>query len=109
MLKLLLNTPQLYIYYIYINAFTIYINAFNNWNTHYNDNFQNCDTVKLLSKSINGLQKINKTNKKDFAGRPTSLNLCNRSVSEHIKHAHFTQFPPPKNQNYQSWWTHTRS
>ena len=51
---------------------TISINAFNNWNTHYNDNFQTCDTVKLLSKSVIGLQKINKTNKKHFGGRPAS-------------------------------------
>ena len=30
------------------------------------------DTVKLLSKNVTGLQKINKTNKKHFGGRPTS-------------------------------------
>ena len=52
---------------------TISFNAFNNWNTHYNDNCQTCDAVKLLSKSVTGLQKINKTKKKkDFGGRPTS-------------------------------------
>ena len=49
---------------------TISINAFSNYNTHYNDKFLN--TVKLLSKSVIGLQKINKTNKRHFGGRPTS-------------------------------------
>ena len=46
------------------------INAFNNCNTHYNEKF--LDTVKLLSKSVIVLQKVNKTNKKHFRGRPTS-------------------------------------
>ena len=32
----------------------ISVNVFNNWNTHYNDNCQTCDTVKLLSKSVIG-------------------------------------------------------
>ena len=49
---------------------TISINAFNNCNTHYNDKF--LDTVKLLPKSVIGLQKINKRNKKHFGGRPRS-------------------------------------
>ena len=51
---------------------TISVNAFNNWNIHYNDNCQTCDTVKLPSKSVIGLQKINKTKKKHFGGRPAS-------------------------------------
>ena len=42
----------------------ISVDVFNNCNTHYNDKF--LDTVKLLSKSVIGLQKINKTNRKDF-------------------------------------------
>ena len=51
---------------------TIPVNAFNNWNTHYNDNSQTCDTVKLPSKNVIGLQKINKTKTKHFGGRPAS-------------------------------------
>ena len=43
---------------------TISINAFNN------DKF--LDSVKLLSKSVTGLQKINKRNKKRFGGRAVS-------------------------------------
>ena len=43
---------------------TISINAFNNCNTHYKDKF--LDTVKLLPKSVIGLKKINKRNKKAF-------------------------------------------
>ena len=78
---------------------TVSFNAFNNCNTHYNDNF--LETVKLLSKSVIGPQKVNKTNKKHFVGRPTSSNLWNRSVSEHIKPVHSTQFHLTKNQNYQ--------
>ena len=79
---------------------TISINAFNNCNTHYNDKF--LDTVKLLPKSVIGLQKINKTNRKHFGGRPRFSNLWNRSVSEHIKPVHSTPFHLRKNQNYQS-------
>ena len=52
---------------------TISINVFNNSNTDYNDNCQTCDTVNLLSKSVIGLQKINKKNKMHFGGRLTSL------------------------------------
>ena len=55
-----------------------------------------CDPVKLLSKSIIGLQKINKTNKKHFGGCPTSYNLWNRPVFEYIKPVHSTQFHPPR-------------
>ena len=43
---------------------TISIYAFNN------DKF--LDSVKLLSKSVIGLQKINKRNKKRFGSRPAS-------------------------------------
>ena len=49
---------------------TTSINVFNKCNSHYNDKF--LDTVKLLPKSVIGLQKINKTNKKHFGGRPRS-------------------------------------
>ena len=52
---------------------TISINVFNNSTTDYNDNCQTCDTVNLLSKSVIGLQKINKKNKMHFGGRLTSL------------------------------------
>ena len=50
----------------------ISMNEFNNWNIHYNDHCQTCKTVKLLSKNVIGLQKINKTNKKHFGVHPTS-------------------------------------
>ena len=40
---------------------TTSINVFNKCNSHYNDKF--LDTVKLLPKSVIGLQKINKTSK----------------------------------------------
>ena len=49
-------------------ATTISINAFNDFNTHY----KFLDTVKLLLKSVIGLQKINKTSKKHFGDRPRS-------------------------------------
>ena len=49
---------------------TTSINVFNKCNSHYNDKF--LDTVKLLPKSVIGLQKINKRNKKHFGGRPRS-------------------------------------
>ena len=42
-------------------------------NDNYNDNCQTCDTVKLLSKSVIGLQKINEINKKHFGSRRASL------------------------------------
>ena len=42
----LLNRPQLYL-----------LMHFNNWNTNYSDNCQACDTVKLLPKSVIGLQQ----------------------------------------------------
>ena len=49
---------------------TTSINVFNKCNSHYNDKF--LDTVKLLPKSVIGLQKINKTSKKHFGDRPRS-------------------------------------
>ena len=58
----------------------ISINAFNKCNTHYNDKF--LDPITLLSKSLIGLQKINKTNKKHFGGRPAKsekYHFCHNS------------------------------
>ena len=57
----LLNRQQLYLLMHLITEILIY-----------KVNCQTCDTVKLLSKSVIGLQKTNKTNKKHFGGRPTS-------------------------------------
>ena len=42
---------------------TTSIDPFNNWNAHFDDNCQICDTVKLLSKGVIGLQKIYKPHK----------------------------------------------
>ena len=68
---------------------TISINAFNNCNTHYNDKF--LDTVKLLPKSVIGLQKINKTNRKHFGGQILGidlfLNISNLSIPLHFIYA----------------------
>ena len=41
-------------------------NAFNNWNAHYDDNCQICDTIKLLSERVIRLQKISKNEQKTF-------------------------------------------
>ena len=41
----------------------ISINVFNNRNTHDNDNCQTCDIVKLISKSVIGIQKSTKQTK----------------------------------------------
>lgn len=54
-------------------------------------------TVTLQPKSVIGLQKINKTNKKHFGGCPKSLELI---CSEHINCVHSTQFHPSKKQNF---------
>ena len=78
---------------------TISINAFNNCNTHYNDKF--LDTVKLLPKSVIGLQKINKQTKSILVA-VQDLKIFGIAVSEHIKPVYSTQFHLPKNQNYQS-------
>ena len=51
---------------------TTSISPFNNWNAHFDDNCQICDTVKLLSRCVIGLQKIHKPHKKYPGGRPTS-------------------------------------
>ena len=59
---------------------TTSIDPFNNWNAHFDDNCQICDTVKLLSKGVIGLQKIHKSHKKHPGGRPTSEKLWNQSV-----------------------------
>ena len=50
---------------------TVSINAFNNRNTHFNDKFLDVSSY-LLCKSVIGLQKISKTSKKYFGGRPRS-------------------------------------
>ena len=42
---------------------TTSINPFNNWNAYFDGNCQICDTVKLLSKGVIGLQKIYKPHK----------------------------------------------
>ena len=59
---------------------TTSINPFNNWDAHFDDNCQICDTVQLLSKGVIGLQTINKTHKKHPGGRTTSEKLWNESV-----------------------------
>ena len=51
---------------------TTSINPFNNWNAHFDDNCQICDTVKLLSRGVTGIQKIHKPHKKYPGGRPAS-------------------------------------
>ena len=59
---------------------TTSINPFNNWNSHFGDNCQICDTVKFLSKEVIGLQKFNKTHKNYPGCRPKFKKLWNQSV-----------------------------
>ena len=51
-----------------------------NWNAHFDDNCQVCDTVNLLSKGVIVLRKINKTHPKYHVGQPTSKRFWDQSV-----------------------------